>query len=229
MVVSSLCGTKENYGGDSQRMRGYGYDYLPSPKRQWASKMKIFKGSNSQANQESFVLNMLDEKKKGFYVEIGSNDPIAMNNTNLLETEYGWSGVGFEIVPDLVEKYNSVRKNKTICTDATVFDYESYFKENKFPKQIDYLQVDIDPASNSLDALKRLPLNDYRFSVITFEHDIYVHASNSLVKRQAQALLKSHGYVLVFEDVDDGSGVRPFEDWWIDPLVVEDWEKKVLD
>lgn len=34
--------------------------------------MKIYEGSFSQAGQESFVLNTLNEKRNGVYVEIGA-------------------------------------------------------------------------------------------------------------------------------------------------------------
>jgi hypothetical protein len=44
-------------------------------------KYKKFPHSNSQANQESFVLNITQEKKNGFYVEIGSGPYKEKNNT----------------------------------------------------------------------------------------------------------------------------------------------------
>jgi hypothetical protein len=183
--------------------------------------MKIYENSNSQANQESFVLNVLNEKKNGWYVEIGSNDPIAWNNTYILETEYGWSGVGFEWNESLVNHYNSIRKNKCIKADATQFDYLDYFVNNNFPKQIDYLQLDIEPAQQTLAALKILPLQDYRFSVITYEHDLYVDPKNQAIKEEASSILSSLGYSLAVENVNDGIESRVFEDWWIDPSVVK--------
>lgn len=183
--------------------------------------MKIYEKSNSQAGQESFVLNVLNEKRNGFYVEIGSNDPVSWNNTFLLEKEYGWKGVGFEIDPELVEIYNDIRDNKCIQGDATTFDYLKYFKDNNFPKQIDYLQLDIEPAEQTLRALYQIPLFDYRFSVITYEHDLYADPKNALVKAEATGVLKAHGYKLAVENVNDGMDSRIFEDWWIDPRAVE--------
>ena len=38
-----------------------------------------------QAQQDKFVLNVLNEKKNGYFLEIGSNHPININNTYLLE------------------------------------------------------------------------------------------------------------------------------------------------
>lgn len=181
--------------------------------------MKIYENGKGQAHQDSFVLNVLREKRNGYYVEIGSNDPIAWNNTYLLETEYGWTGVGFEWDQGLVEYYNNVRINKCIAADATQFDYLSYFKDNNFPKQIDYLQLDIEPAHQTLAALKKLPLDQYRFSVITYEHDLYADPNNESIKEEAKNILLSLGYKLEVENVNDGNPNVIFEDWWIDPRV----------
>ena len=182
--------------------------------------MKIFEGSNSQAGQESFVLNSLKEKTNGYYIEIGSNDPFAWNNTYLLETKYNWSGLAFEIEQNLVDSYNNIRKNKCMQADATSFDYLEYFKENNVPRQIDYLQLDIEPASQTLQAMYALPFNEYRFSIITFEHDLYADKNNALIKAEAKGFLNAFGYVLAVENVNDGVPDRVFEDWWIDPSVV---------
>jgi len=43
---------------------------------------------NGQAEQDKFILNVLKEKKDGFFLEIGSNHPININNTFVLETKY---------------------------------------------------------------------------------------------------------------------------------------------
>ena len=84
-----------------------------------------------------------------------------------------WAGVSFEYDADKVLFFNTIRRNKCICADATTFDYKFLFEERNYPKQIDYLQLDIDPAEGTLNALKTLPLDEYRFSVITYETDVY--------------------------------------------------------
>lgn len=181
--------------------------------------MKLIKNSNSVDYQESFVLNVLKEKRNGFYLELGSAWPIKENNTYLLETIYNWKGIGFEIEKNLAIQYSSIRKNPVINTNAISFDYKKYFKENNVPKQIDYLQMDLHPAYSTLHALRNLPLDEYRFSVITYEHNLW-HGDNLHIniQKESQQILKSHGYVLVIENVEEFNG--PFEDWWIDPTVV---------
>ena len=123
----------------------------------------------SQALQDIFVLTMLNGKQNGTYVEIGGAHPTNINNTYLLEKDFNWTGISFEINADLANYYNSQRSNQCICTDATQVNYSEVFEENNLPNQIDYLQVDIDPSYQSLASLKKIDLETYRFSVITFE------------------------------------------------------------
>jgi hypothetical protein len=180
----------------------------------------IYSNSNSEAGQESFVLTSLHGKRNGFYVEIGSFHSKITSNTYLLEKEFDWKGVAFEILPDCVAEYNTNRGNPCIETDATTFNYLEYFQDNNVPKRIDYLQLDIEPASNTLLALKQLPLQDYRFNVITFEHDLYYSPNNLAIKVEQQEILKSYGYKLVADNVQvivAGYPPREFEDWWLDP------------
>lgn len=174
--------------------------------------------SYSDAGQDLFVLNMHQHKKNGFYIEIGAAYPIRTSNTILLELGYDWSGISFEILPDFVNAFNSQRKNQCIQADATQFDYLQLFKSRNVPQRIDYLQVDIEPAENTLTALKQLPLNDYRFSVITFEHDRYLAGDS--VMNESRALLESFGYKLVARNVMVKG--KDFEDWWVDPLAIDE-------
>lgn len=176
----------------------------------------------SQAGQDQFVLDTLKGKFGGVYVEIGAYHSTILSNTYLLEKDYRWTGVSFEIEPIRADEFNRNRINKCYTADATTFDYKDLFERLNLPKQIDYLQVDIEPAYQSLKALQALPLNDYRFSVITFEHDLYVSEDNQIIKDTQKDILSGLGYVLVRENVTDGNPESPFEDWWIDPFFAGD-------
>ena len=170
----------------------------------------------SQSMQDMFVLSMLDGKKNGVYVEVGADQPRVISNTYLLETEFDWAGVSFELDGDKVSFFNTMRRNKCICDDATEFDYKYLFEERKYPKQIDYLQLDIDPAEGTLAALKKMPLDDYRFSVITYETDVY--SSGADIQDEQIHILESKGYQLVAKNVKcEGN---PYEDWWVDPAIL---------
>jgi len=179
---------------------------------------KKFPHSNSQASQESFVLNVLKEKRNGFYVELGGGWAQKNSNTYLLESEYGWKGLSFENDPIRAYAYNLTRKNKTLELDARSFDYEKYFIQNNYPRHIDYLQMDIHPASATLEAFKNMPLNKYRFSVITYEHNGYKDEQHKAIQAESQRILTELGYVLVVENVIFQD--IAYEDWWIDPRSV---------
>lgn len=177
----------------------------------------------SQACQDLFVIEMLEGKVGGNYIEIGGADPFDSNNTFLLEKDFGWSGFSIEFDNSLVERYNTYRSNLCINADATTFDYAKQIETLNFPSQIDYLSVDIDPADNTYAALKKCPFDTHRFSVITFEHDKYTIGSKYM--ELSREFLISHGYQLVVGNVLCFG--RDFEDWWVDPLVVPKavWKK----
>lgn len=179
----------------------------------------------SQSMQDMFVLSVLNGKKNGVYVEIGADKPRVINNSYLLESQYDWTGVSFEIESDKVDYFNSIRKNECICADATKFDYKNLFDERKYPKQIDYLQLDCDPPQITLECLKKLPLEEYRFSVITFETDLY--AGGQEVQKEHWEILSSLEYQRVVKNVKNEG--NPYEDWWIDPLVIDEdmWKQFV--
>jgi len=172
----------------------------------------------SQSMQDIFVMSMLDGKRNGVYVEIGADQPRVISNTYLLEKDFDWSGISFELDADKVAFFNTIRENKCLCEDATLYNYKSLFEELNYPKQIDYLQLDIDPAEGTLNALKVLPLDDYRFSVITYETDVY--SSGADIQDEQIEILESHGYQLVAKNVKcEGN---PYEDWWVDPAIVSE-------
>lgn len=104
---------------------------------------KVFENSQSQAFQESWVLNVLQEKRNGTYLKIGRFDGQIISNTSILESHYNWNGFALEIDSKRTRKYNKSRRNICIKVDATTFDYKKYSVDNNFPEVIDYFQVDI--------------------------------------------------------------------------------------
>lgn len=94
--------------------------------------LKQFKvESYSQCVQDAFILNMIFEgKTDGFFLEIGANDPIALNNTYLFE-KHGWSGIAFEPVASLANKWEGIRTAK--CYNVAVGNQKGQvqFTENK--------------------------------------------------------------------------------------------------
>lgn len=54
---------------------------------------EILQKSKSQLRQDIFVLEQLNYKRNGFFVEFGATNGVDLSNTHLLETEFGWTGI----------------------------------------------------------------------------------------------------------------------------------------
>lgn len=180
----------------------------------------------SEAYQDMFVLTMLDGKENGTYVEIGSGHPFIGNNTALLEIGYGWTGVSIEMQENLASEFSEHRKNNVAHGDATEIDYDVLFEEMNLGPDIDYLQVDCEPPYVTFEALKKIPLDKYRFAVITFEHDAYNHVNdkstkNKSIQEKCRKYLESYGYKLVVNNVSVEDYEHSFEDWWVHPELVD--------
>jgi len=180
----------------------------------------------SQALQDMFVLSMLDGKRNGTYIEVGSAGPFEGNNTALLETQFDWKGFSLDIVPEEVERFNSQRKNKCILQDATKADFDALIHEHKLGETIDYLQLDVEPAEVTFNVLLSIPFDKYKFRVITYEHDHY--ADRSLRYRESsRKFLQSQGYKLVVSDIAPDKN-STFEDWWVHPDLVDPEILKIM-
>ena len=167
--------------------------------------------SYSQSAQDIFVLSVLDQKRDGTYLEIGSSVPVDNNNTYLLETEFGWKGISFEFDEKKNDLFRLIRKNPVIGGDATTHDYSKIIEDSELGNHIDYLQIDIDPYWNTFKCLKNIDFDKYTFSVITYEHDLWCGGKDE--RLESRKILESKGYTRVVSDLMDG--VLPYEDWYI--------------
>jgi hypothetical protein len=179
----------------------------------------------SQSYQDLFVLMATNGKKAGTYLEIGSDDPFIKSNTALLETKFNWQGVSIDINKDAVENFRNQRKNPVYCEDARYIDYVKLLKKSNFPQVIDYLQVDCEPPEVTFEILKKLPFDQYQFSIITFEHDAY--KGNSSVRDQSREFLKSKGYELLVSNLAFSKNYS-YEDWWVHPSYINENLKAIL-
>ena len=165
----------------------------------------------SQVYQDMFVLTLLDGKENGTYLELGSNDPFYNNNTALLETIFNWKGISIDIDSETVNNFKNSRNNLVICENALNINYEYLLKENKFPQLIDYLSLDCDPPEVSFQVLQNILNSNYKFKIITFEHDYYY---NNEIRDKSREYLISQGYELLINDVAFNN-TNSFEDWWV--------------
>lgn len=74
------------------------------------SKMKIDSGFFSQYGQDWFIATcVFPHKKDGFFVDVGANHPLEINNTLFFERQ-GWTGMAFEPQAELCDLWKSLRK-----------------------------------------------------------------------------------------------------------------------
>jgi hypothetical protein len=178
----------------------------------------------SQVYQDMFILSMTNGKRNGTFLEIGGADPFKGNNSALLEKQFGWKGVSLEYDQKFIQNYRNNRSANLIHGDALQIDYKKLFTENFEGNVIDYLQLDIEPARHTYDCMLKIPFNEYKFAVITYEHDYYVDVTRSY-RQKSRDFLTSKGYILVVNDISP-DGKSNFEDWWVHPDLVD---KNILD
>lgn len=175
--------------------------------------------SNSQASQDILVIMLTNGKKNGWYVEIGSSDPLYINNTYLLEKEYQWKGLMVEWDRNYFQAYQVHRPLAfPLLGDATQLDYLHYLKTYNFPSDIDYLQFDLEVENRStltvLEIFDKSVFEHYTFGIVTFEHDIYrgdYHNTRVL----SRIIFEKYGYKRIFSNVSD------FEDWYAHPKLID--------
>ena len=66
--------------------------------------------SYSQCGEDLAINNFLKGKSGGFYVDVGTNDPVVNSNTYLFYRK-GWTGINVEPNPRLARKISRVRPN----------------------------------------------------------------------------------------------------------------------
>ncbi len=62
----------------------------------------IMNKAMSQLGQDEWVIEQTNNKRDGYFVEIGAYDGKTLSNTYLLEKEYGWSGICAECNPETI-------------------------------------------------------------------------------------------------------------------------------
>jgi hypothetical protein len=173
--------------------------------------------SHAQSLQDIFVLSVMGGGK-GSFLEIGAYDPVFMSNTFLLEKTFGWKGTSIEI-EDVKNKFiQSGRKGDLIIGNALKIDYCSLLNG---VDRVDYLSLDIDPNTKTLECLIEILKCKTRFSIITYEHDYYnrelaTARECELARSESRRILSEAGYILVAGNIAINDVRQPFEDWWID-------------
>lgn len=188
----------------------------------------------SQVEQDLFVLDFLNYKTEGFFLDIGAHNGISLSNTYLLEKEYNWNGLCVELNKELFKILN--KKRTCFKSDLVITNYngkcdfnendflghinnnngnyncttiEKLLKDNSCLKIIDYFSLDVE--GHEYEILNTFLYDEYEFKVLTVEHNKYVHGEE--LKNKIYNLLNSKGYTRIKEDVLVSNLL--FEDWYI--------------
>lgn len=200
-------------------------------KNEWERLKYKFPGSEkinenfSQAHQDIFVLTMLNGKENGSFLEIGAFDAKFISNTFLLESLFNWKGVSIDIEKSAQDSFiKNGRSSEFILHDALTLDYDQIL-QSRFPEgRADYLMIDIEPTEKTLECLKMIPLDKFRFSVITYETDFYDTNTplelKEYIKGESRRILEENGYEMMVGNICNTSEKDPFEDWYVDPTVI---------
>ena len=170
------------------------------------------KKNYSRHFQDMFVLAVLNGKKNGTFVELGSGHPELYNNTKLLEEEFNWKGLSVDNSERMCHIFSKNRNTSVMLDDASHLDYNKLFTQQCFERKIDFLRINAESAS--LEALKNIAQTKHEFNVIQFQHNAVWWGPD--FQKESREILSALGYVLLVPNVavDPKS---PYEDWWVHP------------
>ena len=84
-------------------------------------------------NGEDLILNrLLENKEKGFFIDVGAHHPIRFSNTYLFYKK-GWSGINIDAMPGSMTKFNKIRpKDINIeCGVGLKNDQQTFYQFNE--------------------------------------------------------------------------------------------------
>jgi FkbM family methyltransferase len=183
---------------------------------------------------------MLNNKKNGYFLDVGAYDGIKYSNSLLLEKDFDWNGLLIEAHPNNFDTLKNNRKNTLVpyavsdyngkiifeneCgTGSKVVEknglsidcitFEKMFEMYNVPNYIDYISLDIEGMEYL--SLTKFPFDKYKFKLLTVEHNLYMSGSEN--KEKIKDILLKNGYLIYRENVSHNE--LPFEDWYINPNI----------
>lgn len=142
----------------------------------------------SQYAQDKFLNEKIfQEKKNGFFVDLGANDGITLSNTYFFEKYLQWGGVCVEPIPEIFEKLQYERKSKNI--NACVGDRKKkvnfiVFREKKsedkyWVNMLSGIKDFIDEAY--IDSVKDVAVVDREFAIDMITMDEILEKTNKVI------------------------------------------------
>ena len=89
----------------------------------------VLEVSYSQLGQDKDVLEYFQYKRNGYFLNVGAHEGIELDNTYLLEKDYGWRGICFEPSPKTFPK---LINNRPLCNNQQALLYDQAGKKVYF-------------------------------------------------------------------------------------------------
>jgi glycosyltransferase involved in cell wall biosynthesis len=188
-------------------------------------------------NDEKFILRTLYSIEKQNYNNIENvhiyNNAIYYNDDEVIElyiaAKNGIIGTRADngIIYDsghftLLPMNDWGNKNDMVKITSTGITFDKICSSHGITN-IDYLQIDLEAdmgtTISTLDKLDKEVMDNYKFAVVTFEHDIY-RTSNYNTRARSRDIFIKRGYYRVFDDINN-TGDYPYEDWYVHPDLVD--------
>jgi FkbM family methyltransferase len=115
--------------------------------------------SPSQLHQDLFVLEHLDFKTGGYFVEVGVGNGRALSNTYLLEKQFGWIGLLCEPNPVFT---NTIRAQRSVPLDCRAAFATS-------GEHMAFLCTDEEPELSTIESFRTSDTHARRGSTVTVE------------------------------------------------------------
>lgn len=150
---------------------------------------------NAQIGQDKLVDFLFNKKNNGSFLDIGAQDPMELNNTYFFEKYREWTGLAVERSSMWTSKWHARDKTTFVCADARNVKYLDFLKYKSI-EVVDYISLDLDPSSVTLEMLKLLIKYNIKFKVMTFEVDAYTSKDT---KEISTNILNDNGYEKIHE------------------------------
>jgi FkbM family methyltransferase len=110
----------------------------------------IYSKSSYSQSGEDMILDIIFDKPKGFYVDVGANNPIIQSNTHYLYKK-GWNGINIDAAPDSMAQFKMIRK-RDINLEIPISDKQERIKYYSFKTSL-FNTFDEQSAKNCRDEL----------------------------------------------------------------------------
>jgi len=93
---------------------------IPGFVKTWIKRQTRHMPQHSQVGQDLWVLEVFDQLKGGYFVDVGAYDGVQLSNTYWLERRFGWTGILIEANPRIFRMLERNRTSRCVlaCIDG---------------------------------------------------------------------------------------------------------------